>query len=157
VPTVTLNIPQGGLFATLADAVRGAASATALLVQAPCDPDAAIAAATAFADALLPNEPALIVTILQAHAPGDWPAARMAATLWAFTRHTALAWAPRGIRVNAVGLGISPTSPDQPIEESGRPAGPAPAAPATPDDLAETILAIWRFPSMTGQLIRLAA
>ena len=158
-----LDTPQGGLFAVLPEKLRDAGFTTAatppatLLVTASGDADAAIAAAYAFAGALAPRQHALIVIILRAHAPDDWPAARTAATLWAFTRHAALAWAPRGIRVNAVGLGISPNLPGQPVEESGRPAGPAPAAPATPDDLAETILAIWRFPSMTGQLIRLAA
>jgi NAD(P)-dependent dehydrogenase (short-subunit alcohol dehydrogenase family) len=58
------------------------------------------------------------------------------ALLWAFTRHAALAWAPRRIRVNAIGLD---------------------ATPAAHADLAATILAMWRFPSMTGQLIRLGA
>jgi NAD(P)-dependent dehydrogenase (short-subunit alcohol dehydrogenase family) len=98
--------------------------------------DQAIANAEKFADAVPPGQEALVVNILQAHAPDDWVGARAAALLWAFTRHAALAWAPRGIRVNAVGLD---------------------ATPAAPADLAATILAMWDFPSMTGQIIRLGA
>jgi NAD(P)-dependent dehydrogenase (short-subunit alcohol dehydrogenase family) len=162
VPTIILNTPQTGLFANLQARLRAPFAAieappAALLVNALADADAAIVAATEFADGLAPAQQAVVVTILQAHAQGDWPAARAAAMQWAFMRHAALAWAPRGIRVNAIGLGVSPTLPDQPIEESGRAAGPAPATAATPDDLAATIVAIWRFPSLTGQLIRLAA
>ena len=40
------------------------------------------------------GEDSLIVHILHRHEAADWPAAREAATLWAFTRFTALAWAP---------------------------------------------------------------
>jgi NAD(P)-dependent dehydrogenase (short-subunit alcohol dehydrogenase family) len=155
VPQIILHTPQGGLFAGLDLALRTAALEPALLVQCPEDAEAAIATCEAFAAGLPAGREAAIVTILQAHAPDDWPAARRAALLWAFTRHAALAWAPRGIKVNAVGLGVSPVLPGQPAEEAGRAAGAAPAASATPADLAETVLAIWRFPSMTGQLIRL--
>ena len=97
------------------------------------------------------------MSILHPHARDDWPAARDAAILWEFTRFAALAWAPRRIRVNAVGLGVSPVLASQPPEGSGQAAGSAPAQTATPSDIAATILAMWGFPSMTGQLIRLGA
>ena len=135
-------------------AVSDAPPAT-LLINLGGDPTAAIDTAERFAEAA--REDALVVTILYPHAADDWPAARDAATLWAFTRHAALAWAPRGIRVNAVGLGVSPVLATQPTEASGQPAAPAPAQSATPSDIAATILAMWGFPSMTGQLIRLGA
>jgi hypothetical protein len=127
----------------------------ALLVNLGGDATAAIATTERFAE--LATEDSLVVSILRSHAPGDWPAERDAAILWAFTRHAALAWAPRRIRINAVGLGISPVLATQPPEASGQPAGQAPAQPATPSDIAATILAMWGFPSMTGQLIRLGA
>jgi hypothetical protein len=100
------------------------------------DTEHAIASAEKFADAVPPDQEALVVNILRAHAPDDWAGARTVALLWAFTRHAALAWAPRRIRVNAIGLD---------------------ASHAARADLAATILAVWRFPSMTGQLIRLGA
>ncbi len=94
----------------------------------------AIANAEKFADAVPADQEALVVNILRAHAPDDWPGAQAAALLWAFTRHAALAWAPRRIRVNAIGLDTTS---------------------AARADLAPAILAMWDFPSMTGQLIRL--
>ena len=129
----------------------------ALLVNLGGDAAASIAAAERFAEAAADGEDSLVVSILRPHARDDWPATRDEAELWAFTRYAALAWAPRGIRVNAVGLGVSPVLASQPVEASGQAAGPAPAAPATQADIAATILAMWRFPSMTGQLIRLGA
>jgi hypothetical protein len=128
-----------------------------LLVNQLADADAAIANAKFFADALPPDQEALVVNILHPDTPGDWPSARAAALLWAHTRHAARAWAPRRIRVNAIGPGVSPIVPGQPALSSGQAAGPAPAAPATPADIAATILAMWEFRSMTGQLIRLGA
>jgi hypothetical protein len=59
--------------------------------------------------------------------------------------------------VNAIGLGVSPALPDQPGASAVQAAGPAPAAPAATADIAATIRAMWHFPSMTGQLIRLGA
>jgi hypothetical protein len=161
--TAILHGESRGIFAHLPQALGAAgflmavAPPVTLLVNLAPDNEAAIARATAVFDATAAGQEALVINILHGHAPGDWPATRAAATLWAFTRYAALAWAPRRVRVNAVSLGVSPTLPDQPAEESGRAAGQAHAAPATPADLAATILAIWRFPSMTGQLIRLAA
>ncbi len=129
----------------------------ALLINLTQDADSAIDAATAFAAATPAGEEALIINLLAAHDAADWPATRARATLWAFTRHAALAWAPRGIRVNALGLGISPVSPDQPRESAGQAASATPAEPATLADITATILAFTRLRSMTGQLIRLGA
>jgi hypothetical protein len=112
-----------------------------------------IARAQNFAACLPVGQPALVVNLL--HAGSDWAAAELAATLWGFTRHAALAWAPRGVRVNAIGLGVSPLGPFEPMEAAGNAAGNAPAAPATPEDVARTVLAMLGFDSMTGQIIRL--
>jgi NAD(P)-dependent dehydrogenase (short-subunit alcohol dehydrogenase family) len=161
--TAILHGETQGLFASVAGTLDSAgfrllaAPPATLLVNLATDADAAIARATALFEATAPGQEALVINMLHAHAPDDWQATRAAATLWAFTRYAALAWAPRRVRVNAIGLGLSPAAPGQPAEESGRAAGAAHAPPATPADLAATILAIWRFPSMTGQLIRLAA
>ncbi len=145
-----------GTHPTLGPALHAAGlDSAALLIN--LDPDTAIASAEKFADAVPPGQEALVVNILYAHAADDWNAARAAAILWAFTRHTALAWAPRRIRVNAIGLGISPVLPSQPAESAGQAAGPAPSVPATVQDLVATVRAMWEFPSMTGQLIRLGA
>ena len=116
-----------------------------------------ISAAEAFAAAHPPGTDALIISLLPPPAVQDWPAARNNAELWAFTRHAALAWAPRRIRLNAIALGTSPTTPDQPPESAALPAAPCPALPATHADILATILAMWRFSSMTGQMIRLGA
>jgi hypothetical protein len=129
----------------------------AVFITANTDPDRAIANAHAFADAVPPGQEALVVHILPPQGPSDWLATRAAAVLWAFTRHTALAWAPRRIRMNAIALGTVPPGPALPAESAARAAGPAPAAPATPGDIAATVLTLWRLPSMTGQLIRLGA
>jgi hypothetical protein len=128
-----------------------------ILINLTADADAAIASAEKFADAVPPDQEALVVNTLHANDPADWQGARAASILWAFTRHAALRWAPRRIRVNAIGLGTSPTLPAQPPEASSHAAGPAPAAPASTADIASTVLAMWRFHSMTGQLIRLGA
>jgi len=129
------------------------AAPAALLVNLGLDAAAAIATTERFAEAACENS--LVVSILHLHERDDWPAARDAAILWEYTRYAALAWAPRRIRVNAVGLGVSPVLATQPPEASGQAAGAAPAQCATPSDIAATILAMWGFPSMTGQLIRL--
>jgi NAD(P)-dependent dehydrogenase (short-subunit alcohol dehydrogenase family) len=80
-----------------------------------------------------------------------------AATLWAFTRQAALEWAPRRIRVNAVGLGVAPFGPFEADDQAGRGAATCPAAPSGPAGIAATILAMAEMPSMTGQIIRLGA
>lgn len=82
--------------------------------------------------------------VLHASKTNDWKTARDATVLWAHVRHAALAWAPRRLRINAIGIGINPAQLSH-----------APAAPATQADIAATVLAMWQLPSMTGQVIRL--
>jgi NAD(P)-dependent dehydrogenase (short-subunit alcohol dehydrogenase family) len=145
-----------------------------LLVNADDPPDARtiIARCQAFACQALacpsraapgstsPDAPdSLIITILTAPTMGlDHMAHHAAnATLWAFTRQAALEWAPRGIRVNAIGLslGTELAGPFEPAEQAGRATGPVPATAASLNDIAQTIRAIASWPSMTGQIIRL--
>ncbi len=127
-----------------------------LLINLIQDAQAAIDAASRFAAwEAAPASDRLVVTIIPPSNPADWEGTRQAALLWAFTRHAALAWAPRRIRVNAIGLGTAPRLPSQPQEHAAHAASGSPADPATPADVANTILAMWRWPSMTGQLIRL--
>ncbi len=130
-----------------------------LLVNTDSDPELSDVAARcrSFADAS-PGE-ALLITILYAAAPGLAMFSRHAANaaLWAFTRQAALEWAPRRIRVNAIGLGASPADPDGAQEQSGRAAADMPAEPASAEDIARTIRAMAAWPSMTGQLVRLGA
>jgi NAD(P)-dependent dehydrogenase (short-subunit alcohol dehydrogenase family) len=134
----------------------------AVLLNVAHEPAGVIAAAEAFADAVTPQGDRLVINLLADHArgdgtPHDWVAASAAATIWAFTRHAALAWGPRGIRVNALSFGACPDALDQPREDAGRPAFSALAAPASLADIAATILAFCRLRSMTGQIIRLGA
>ena len=127
-----------------------------LLLSLTGDTQAAIDAASRFAAwQAAPGHDRLVVTIIRHADPADWDGTRQAALLWAFTRYAALAWAPRRIRVNAVGLGAAPRSPLQPPEHAAYAAGLAPADRATPADIANAILAMWRWPSMTGQLVQL--
>ena len=151
--------PPGHLAAlprALAQAGIGPAATTQadILINVGEDPEAAIAAAEAFAASAPADRETLVINVLHAHA-GGWPAARAHALLWAHTRHAALAWAPRGIRVNALAFGTIPHAPDQPLESAGQAAFAAPAAPATMADIAATICLFWRLRSMTGQIIRL--
>jgi NAD(P)-dependent dehydrogenase (short-subunit alcohol dehydrogenase family) len=130
-----------------------------VLINADPLPDSAaiMARSTAFA---ADNPNGLIVTLIPAARPGlqDFALHQAAATLWAFTRQAALEWAPRAIRVNAVGLGIAPFGPFEAEDQAGRAAADMPgAAPADFADIARTIRAIAAFPSMTGQIIRLGA
>jgi len=100
---------------------------------------AAIAAAAAFAEAhAAEGEDRLVVNIWHVPASTDWEASRDAAILAAFTRHAAQDWAGRRVRVNGVTLALAP--------DGGRMAE---------DDIAATIQALWRWRSMTGQVIQL--
>ena len=146
----------GGTRAVTAPACEAGHAQADILLNLIQEAEAAISAASGFAaQPGASGQDRLIVTVIRQTRAGDWDGARQAALLWAFTRHAALAWAPRRIRVNAVGLGIAPALPAQPSEQSALAAGPAPAHQPTPADIAGTIMAMWRWPSMTGQLIRL--
>jgi NAD(P)-dependent dehydrogenase (short-subunit alcohol dehydrogenase family) len=130
-----------------------------VLINADPHPDSAaiIARTTAFA---AEAAGALIVTLLPKAPPGlqHFALHQAAATLWAFTRQAALDWAPRKIRVNAIGLGTAPFGPFEADDQAGRAAADIHAtARHDPADIARTIRAIAELPSMTGQLIRLGA
>ena len=131
----------------------------ALLVNASrhATPEATMAHSTAFMQAADPGTDTLIVTILHQPPPGPLQLTRkcQAAALWAFTQGAALAWAPRGIRVNAIGLATSPAGPFEPQEQAGRAAGDAPASPASMADVARTLGLMVACPSITGQIVRL--
>jgi NAD(P)-dependent dehydrogenase (short-subunit alcohol dehydrogenase family) len=142
----------------LADLLSDVQFALPVLINADPAPDAGaiIARSTAFAAA---TQDALVVTLIPSAPPGleNFPLHQAAATLWAFTRQAALAWAPQKIRVNAVGLGAAPFGPFEADDQAGRAAADTLAVPADAADIARTIRAIAEFPSMTGQIIRLGA
>ncbi len=156
IPPLIAGDPDPALAALLAQG----AYTLRLLVNADPAPDSAaiIARCEAFAaDQADTGMEALIVTLLPAAAPGlkDFARHRSVATLWAFTRQAALEWAPRRIRVNAIGLGAAPFGPDEASEQAGRCAAAVLAAPATAADIAGTVRAMAELASMTGQIIRL--
>lgn len=142
----------GPLAVALAAALDGAFAGEdrlRILVNADQEPAAApiVARCRAFMDGLPHAVEGLIVTIFAASPKGlaHLHAQQAAAGLWAFTQAAALDWAPRRIRVNAIGLGVSPVGPFAATR----------AAPASLADIARTVCAIACFPSMTGQIIRL--
>ncbi len=115
------------------------AEAPRLLINLTPTASLAIAAATAFADApASEGEERLVVTVWPKAAPADWEACRYVAEMAAFTRHAALLWAPRQIRVNALAI------------DGGR------DAECGRSGLAAMVMALWRWRSMTGQIIDLS-
>jgi hypothetical protein len=155
-PVIVAGAPDQALAARLA----AATVSPRVLVNADPAPDSAsiISRCEAFAaEHAQTGVASLIVTVLPSAEPGlaHFTQHQAIATLWAFTRQAALEWAPRGIRVNAIGLGATPFGPDEPDDQSGRNAAAVLAAPATLDDIAATICAMADFASMTGQIIRL--
>jgi NAD(P)-dependent dehydrogenase (short-subunit alcohol dehydrogenase family) len=78
------------------------------------------------------------------------------AGLWALTRQLALALAPRGIRVNAIGPGPALPSARQTPEQFARQSASTPLRRGTsPEEVARAALAILALPAMTGQMIAL--
>jgi NAD(P)-dependent dehydrogenase (short-subunit alcohol dehydrogenase family) len=163
---LSYDVAGSAELAALMPALLGTAVTLTLLVNADDPPDAhaIMDRCKDFAMAQPPTRESsasapdsLIITILTAPPPGlDHMAHHAAnAALWAFTRQAALEWAPRGIRVNAIGLGTDLAGPFEPSEQAGRATGAAPCAAATLADIAQTIRAIASWPSMTGQIIRL--
>ena len=155
-PIIVAGAPDQALATCLADPPIS----LRLLVNADPAPDSAviISRCESFAAEHTQTGPAsLIVTLLPASEPGlaHFTRHQAVATLWAFTRQAALEWAPRGIRVNAIGLGATPFGPDEADDQAGRNAAAVLAAPATLADIAATIRAMAAFASMTGQIIRL--
>jgi len=122
------------------------AQSATILVNALSGADDAIAASEAFAER---GGGHLIVHLLPPVPPGDWPACRDTTLIWAYTRHAALAFAPARLRVNALAACGAPAVPGLDVIPRTK------AAAATAGDLAGAVLAMARWPSMTGQLIRL--
>ena len=117
-----------------AEAEAEGAPAT-LLVTLNMSAGEAIAAAEAFAGAQSARERLAVLLWSQ---PRGWPDKREAAVAAAFIRHAALAWAPRRLRVNGVTFAS--------VEAAG---------PILREDIAGTVSAMLRWPSMTGQTISL--
>ncbi len=120
----------------------GACPPAILMVTLGLSAEAAIAAATDFAGAFTAEAGAdsLIVHVWQGPAPADWEARRNAATLAAFTRHAALVWANHRVRVNGVALAAVPDG-----------------SRVADAEITATIQALWRWRSMTGQVIYLGS
>ncbi len=147
-----VNGPADPLAATLlAEITPGSHAAAALLnLNAAAEPDETVAATQSFAADCPPGS--VVVSLIRANA--DWAGARRLALLTAFTRHAALEWAPRRLRVNAIAL----CPPGPAAWNATTPgAGNVPAASATPADVARVAWFLLRTPSITGQLVRLAA
>lgn len=123
------------------------------------EPEVVVARCRAFVECLPSGMEALIVTLLHRPAPGiaDWPAQAACASLWAFSRAAALDWAPRGIRVNAIGIGVVPPDPWAGEVQATQPAFEMPCQPATAVDIAGTVVAMAAMRSMTGQIVRLGS
>ena len=158
-PTLLLAGAPAPLAETLAQALAAPPLPLPTLINTDHHPDAAaiIARCQLFAAGLPPGTEALVLTILYAVPPGlaHLHAHTANGALWAFTRQAALEWAPRRLRVNAIGLGASPFGPFEPQEQSGRAAANIRATPATAEDVVRTVRAVAGWASMTGQIIRL--
>lgn len=78
------------------------------------------------------------------------------AALWTLTQTMALALAPRGIRVNAIGPGPVLPTPRQTAEHFARQCASVPLGQgATPDEIARAALSLLCLPSVTGQMLAL--
>ncbi|WP_323990333.1 SDR family oxidoreductase [Nguyenibacter sp. L1] len=76
--------------------------------------------------------------------------------LWTLTRSMALALAPRGIRVNAIGPGPALPSARQTAEQFARQCASVPLGHGTsPDEVARAALSLLCLPSVTGQMLAL--
>ena len=76
--------------------------------------------------------------------------------LWSLTRSMALALAPRGIRVNAIGPGPAMPSPRQSEAQFAHQCASVPLGHGTdPDEIARAALALLCLPSVTGQMLAL--
>jgi hypothetical protein len=80
----------------------------------------------------------MVVNIWHVPAWSDWEACRDAATLAAFTRYAAQAWAGQRIRVNGATLSAAPDG-----------------TRVAEQEISATLRALWRWRSMTGQVIHL--
>ncbi|GBQ20446.1 short chain dehydrogenase [Acetobacter estunensis NRIC 0472] len=76
--------------------------------------------------------------------------------LWTLTQSMALALAPKGIRVNAIGPGPALPSPRQTDEQFRRQCASVPLGHGTsPEEVARAALAFLMLPSVTGQMLAL--
>ncbi len=144
--------PADPIAVRLLEAVRETepAGASVLLnLDAVASPEDIILATESFAVSCRPG--GAVVTLLRAGA--GWEDARRVSTLATFTRHAALAWAPKGLRFNAIVLGVPGPVGWNACGDDGAVA----AAPATAADIARVGMAMLRLRSMTGQIVRLAA
>ncbi len=130
-------------------------ASASLLITLTQDPARAMADASAFAAAQPKGNPDRAVMIVLPPSPMppspmlEWPAIQLGATLLAFTRHAALSWAPRRVRINLISLGIDLSQPWS---------RPRPVTRPVPDqDVIAAIQAIRRWPCMTGQCLSLGA
>lgn len=160
--SIAFSGPLPPALAALPQALPGAGLAPAahprLLLTLQDSAADAIGAAQAFADQAFADQDAAdaVIVHLLPREDGGWARAREAALLWAWVRHAARVFGPRGLRVNALALGgVPPSTPDQSGLQAGRAAAPVPAAPAGMDDIARTLAAFCALRSMTGQMIRL--
>jgi NAD(P)-dependent dehydrogenase (short-subunit alcohol dehydrogenase family) len=78
------------------------------------------------------------------------------AALWALTQSMALALAPRGIRVNAIGPGPALPSPRQDLAQFQRQCDSVPLGRGTsPGEVARAMMSLLCLPSVTGQMLAL--
>ncbi len=113
----------------------------------------------AFAHALPPDAEGLVVNMLDERVwsltPHFMSYTISKAGLWALTQTMALALAPR-IRVNGIGPGPTVPSPRQTPAQFARQAASVPLRrPSSPEEVAQTVLAMLAMPSLTGQMIAL--
>ena len=111
----------------------GAPCGASVLVTLTPDARRAVETARDFAAADAGGLSRLVVLVRPIARKEDWRACRDAAVLTAFTRYSALALAAQDVRVNGLELG------DGLMDQ----------------DIADAILALWRWPSITGQTLRL--
>jgi NAD(P)-dependent dehydrogenase (short-subunit alcohol dehydrogenase family) len=136
---------------------RVAAEPAGMLVNLAEDPQAVMDAAHAFAAQTSGCESErLIVNVSAVPRPDEWDRTKAAAIIGAFTRHAALAWAPAHIRINSLCIGATRPHGLAAHHRSATTRVTSPTG-ASHYDVVQTILAMWRWRSMTGQMIRLGA
>ncbi len=125
-------------------------AAASLLITLTQDSARAMAEACAFAAAQPDEDPdRAVVMVLPAPPSPDWSDVERGATMWAFTRHAALSWAPRRVRINLISIGVDLAQPWS---------RPRPGLRPVPDqDVIAAIQAIRRWPCITGQSLCLGA
>ncbi len=152
-----LQVAGGGEWPALAHALADGPDPTLpVLVNLGVRPglDALVQRCRRFAESCEGGEGLVVGILTPAADAGTLDDELAAAGAWAFTRHAALAWAPRRIRLNMIGCGIGLPADTDPVA-LGRSAARLDAEPVGIDDVVRTVRAIAGWPSMTGQFIRL--